>query len=105
MAIPHTPSYTLQRFHYARLLITPLPSPSSAQEPTVDRLTTLQLVDKILSEWYGTMGGPGGVGEVDVVSVAKEAPKGGIGAEREVIIRFPSACVFPLCPFVLSRSS
>ncbi|GAA6040441.1 hypothetical protein JCM8097_004551 [Rhodosporidiobolus ruineniae] len=119
MPVARTPSYTQDRYHYARLLVTPIPPASGTVEP-VDRLTLLQLVDKVLGEWYGAMGGPGGVGEVDVASVQPAAA--GAGGEkdekaREAVLRFPAGAThslltaLPLSPLssyhlsVLSHSS
>ncbi|GAA5838975.1 hypothetical protein JCM9279_002555 [Rhodotorula babjevae] len=91
MAIAHAPPHTLARYHYARLLLSPL-SPSS---PPVDIPTLVQLLAKTTSDWFGTMGGPVGLAEVDVVLVER-AQGGAEGDNSEVVIRFPAGATHDL---------
>ncbi|GAA5863428.1 hypothetical protein JCM8547_006978 [Rhodosporidiobolus lusitaniae] len=101
MTIPRTPAYALNsgRWHYARFLVTPLDSKTGT---AVDEVTLLQLVDSVLREFYGTMGGPGGMGEVDVVQVKGAAggkSTGDIGEggpAREAVIRFLASTAYSL---------
>ncbi|GAA5874841.1 hypothetical protein JCM1840_003896 [Sporobolomyces johnsonii] len=97
-----TASAHVPRSHYARLLISPLPN--SPAEP-IDRPTLLQLLLKLLAEWFGAAGGVS-ANEVDVVLINKSAfPLNVRGTEnataeeaaaREVVIRFPRAATNPL---------
>ncbi|GAA6018307.1 hypothetical protein JCM10207_000798 [Rhodosporidiobolus poonsookiae] len=92
-SLPHTP----QRFHYARLSVAPL---EGTQTQPVDKVTLLQLLDRVCQEWFGTMGGPGGVGEIEVVHLQESASGAGGaagvldavggGRAREAVIRFPA---------------
>lgn len=87
MAIAHAPPHTLARYHYARLLLSPL----SSSSPPVDIPTLLQLLAKTTGDWFGTMGGPVALAEVDVVLI--ERAQGGSEGDREAVIRFPAGCV------------
>lgn len=87
MAIAHAPPHTLARYHYARLLLSPL----SSSSPPVDTPTLLQLLAKTTGDWFGTMGGPVALAEVDVVLI--ERAQGRSEGDREAVIRFPAGCV------------
>ncbi|GAA5928147.1 hypothetical protein JCM1841_006145 [Sporobolomyces salmonicolor] len=102
-----TASTHVPRSHYARLLITPFPDLRG--EP-IDRPTLLQLLLKVLGEWFGAAGGVS-ANEVDVVLIEKAAfpsslpTVAGAGkateeareqAAREVVIRFPRSATNPL---------
>ncbi|GAA5906086.1 hypothetical protein JCM5296_001042 [Sporobolomyces johnsonii] len=95
-----TASTHIPRSHYARLLI-------SAAEP-IDRPTLLQLLLKLLAEWFGAAGGVS-ANEVDVVLINEPAfplpllkargtenATAEEAAAREVVIRFPRAATNPL---------
>lgn len=88
MAVSHATAYTKARYHYARLLLAPLP-PSSTP---IDIPTLLQLVHKTTSEWYGTMGGPVALSDVDVVLIEPRLGANEADPAREVVIRFPAGC-------------
>ncbi|GAA5891646.1 hypothetical protein JCM8208_007356 [Rhodotorula glutinis] len=90
MAIAHAPPHTLARYHYARLLLSPL-APSSSSTP-VDLPTVVHLLHRTTADWYGTMGGPVALAEVDVVLV--EPARG--GDSSEVVIRFPAGATHDL---------
>ncbi|GAA5866055.1 hypothetical protein JCM3774_000008 [Rhodotorula dairenensis] len=97
MAIAHTPNHTPQRYHYARLLctpVTPAGADLTAALPPADRATVLQLLSRVLQDLYGTMGGPVAFGEVDVVAVEtlEKAFESGSNhnSSSEVVIRFPA---------------
>ncbi|BGP51471.1 hypothetical protein JCM10450v2_007413 [Rhodotorula kratochvilovae] len=95
MAISHAPPHTRARYHYARLLLTPL-SPSNAP---IDVPTLVGFFARTTGEWFGTMGGPVGLSEVDVVLVEPaQNPSGASGAEgaSEVVIRFPAGATHDL---------
>ncbi|GAA5972487.1 hypothetical protein JCM21900_002108 [Sporobolomyces salmonicolor] len=104
-----TASTHVPRSHYARLLITPFPDLRG--EP-IDRPTLLQLLLKVLGEWFGAAGGVT-ANEVDVVLIEKAAfpsslptvagagkatatEEAGELAAREVVIRFPRSATTPL---------
>ncbi|POY72861.1 hypothetical protein BMF94_4116 [Rhodotorula taiwanensis] len=95
MAIARTPLHTAARWHYARLLCTPLAlagtDPTAPRPALVDRATVLQLVSRVLQDLYGTMGGPIGLGEVDVAAIEPSAFGG-----SEVVIRFPAGATHAL---------
>ncbi|GAA5843248.1 hypothetical protein JCM11251_002261 [Rhodosporidiobolus azoricus] len=110
------PQHTPARFHYARLSLTPSQSTTGA----IDHLSLLQLIDKSLREWYGTMGPVSGRSEVEVLSILPLPASGGgngvngagldgVGsqsAEREAVIRFPAAATHALLTALpLSSSS
>ncbi|GAA5899599.1 hypothetical protein JCM6882_001160 [Rhodosporidiobolus microsporus] len=111
------PQHTSARWHYARLLLTPLPP----QTDSIDRLTLLQLVERAAGEWYGAAGAPGR-GTVEVVAILSasevDGTKGkGTEGAREAVIRFPASALpalltaLPLSPSssyrleILSHSS
>ncbi|GAA5962319.1 hypothetical protein JCM8115_004298 [Rhodotorula mucilaginosa] len=99
MAIARAPPHSAERYHYARLLCTPISANTGAAQPSgtetatvIDRATVLQLFSRLLQDLYGTMGGPVALGELDVVAI--EPARGG-GQEQddkasEVVIRFPA---------------
>ncbi|KPV71992.1 uncharacterized protein RHOBADRAFT_47173 [Rhodotorula graminis WP1] len=90
MAIAHAPPYSHARYHYARLVLSPL-EPSS---PPVDVPTLVQLLDSVTSAWFGTMGGPVALVQLDVVLV--EQAHGRPAEDREVVIRFPAGTTHDL---------
>ncbi|GAA5847402.1 hypothetical protein JCM5353_008094 [Sporobolomyces roseus] len=82
----HVPQY-----HYALLLISPVSSRTEALP--IDEPTFLQILQKRLSEWFGTAGG---VNSNEVEIVEMQEPPSGMSREgesdtgaREVILRFP----------------
>ncbi|BGP27365.1 pyridoxal-5'-phosphate-dependent protein beta subunit [Rhodotorula toruloides] len=101
MAIARAPSHTPARWHYARLLVSSLTPDTAAgpSEPPIDVPTLLQLISRSLQDCYGTMGGPIGFSEVDVVCI--EAVSTGVKHQnqanaREVVIRFPAGATHAL---------
>ncbi|GAA5983363.1 hypothetical protein JCM11641_006046 [Rhodosporidiobolus odoratus] len=106
MSLARTSAYTSARYHYARLFLTPL-DPSS---PPADPVTVLELVDKVLVEWYGSMGAIGARGEVHVVSLhprdqtaaasrahaTRDEDIRGDDLVRDVILRFPAGATHPV---------
>ncbi|GAA5973471.1 hypothetical protein JCM3765_003216, partial [Sporobolomyces pararoseus] len=80
----HTP-----RYHYALLLV------STSTGIAVDRPTLLQILQRELGEWFGTMGGVNS-NEVEVLTVqSTTTTDGNTGKEKEalkdrnVVLRFP----------------
>ncbi|GAA6056356.1 hypothetical protein JCM3770_005965, partial [Rhodotorula araucariae] len=84
MAVSHAPLHTHARYHYARLLLTPL-APST--DP-VDVPVLVAFFAQTTSDWFGTVGGPVGLSDVDVVLV-EPSQATEVGA-RESVIRFPA---------------
>ncbi|KWU41520.1 hypothetical protein RHOSPDRAFT_7670, partial [Rhodotorula sp. JG-1b] len=95
MAIARASSHTAERYHYARLLCTPIsattePVESAATQTAtaIDRATVLQLFSRLLQDLYGTMGGPVALGELDVAAI--ETAREQDSQSSEVVIRFPA---------------
>ncbi|GAA5992979.1 hypothetical protein JCM10908_000782 [Rhodotorula pacifica] len=114
MAIARTPAHSAARYHYARLLCTPVllaGMDPTAPTATMDRATFLQLVSRVLQDLYGTMGGPIGLSEIDVIAiegVTSSSNASGDGGSRasEVVIRFPAGATHAiLTALPLARSS
>ncbi|BGP03168.1 Pyridoxal-5'-phosphate-dependent protein beta subunit [Rhodotorula toruloides ATCC 204091] len=111
MAIARTPAHTPARWHYARLLVSPtVDTAADSSTAPIDVPTLLQLVSRCLQDCYGTMGGPVGLSEVNVVCI-EEVSKGlkqwSQANAREVVIRFPAGATHALLtalPFTTSPS-
>ncbi|BGP19790.1 hypothetical protein JCM10213_003099 [Rhodosporidiobolus nylandii] len=104
MALARTPSYTTTRWHYALLLLAPLPRTDTSPTQRADAVTLRLLLDQVCGEWFGVAGGVGG-GEVELVSLRTPgggaACVGGAGEEaqgqaREAVVRFPAGATHPL---------
>ncbi|GAA5827597.1 hypothetical protein JCM5353_001632 [Sporobolomyces roseus] len=91
MPTSRTISKHVPQYHYALLLISPLASRTEVLP--IDEPTLLQILQKRLSEWFGTAGGVNS-NEVEIVEI--QEPLSGMSregelhsADREVILRFP----------------
>ncbi|BGP57944.1 hypothetical protein JCM8202_002129 [Rhodotorula sphaerocarpa] len=109
MAIARTPAaHVPAQWHYARLLCVSLPAsglsgPEQAPSPPLlDRATALQVLARVLQDLYGTMGGPVGLGEIDILLIEHSELEGGrfgLGGEggaSEIVIRFPTGATHAL---------
>ncbi|BGO95218.1 hypothetical protein NBRC10512_002992 [Rhodotorula toruloides] len=111
MTIARTPSYTPARWHYARFLVSPIvDTAAESSGAPIDVPTLLQLVSRSLQDCYGTMGGPIGLSDVDVVCI-EEVSEGlkqrSQANAREVVIRFPAGATHALLtalPLTISPS-
>ncbi|BGP35069.1 hypothetical protein JCM10296v2_006899 [Rhodotorula toruloides] len=111
MAVARTPSNTPARWHYARLLVSPtVDTAAESSGAPIDVPTLLQLVSRSLQDCYGTMGGPIGLSEVDLVcieEVSEVLKQRSQANARQVVIRFPAGATHALLtslPLTISPS-
>ncbi|GAA5942508.1 uncharacterized protein JCM15063_000020 [Sporobolomyces koalae] len=87
-ATTRTVSKHVPQYHYVLLLV------STTSGVAADRATMIQLLQKGLSEWFGTTGGVNS-NQVDIVTIQSStsikavANLGSNSTDREVILRFP----------------